>query len=830
MTRRHAERGAFASIALILLAAAASILALAFQPATKSFARAQAPRGGVLQGLPLPSDDSRLSPLHRSMVDRLLSQADSSGAGMAACFAPGTDDEVIAAFNLALAQRQGDRFNQTTRWGLTALGPAGAQGDPIIITYSFVPDGTTIPSGTGEPLAPSNLVAFLNGIYGSPAVWQAVYQQIFDRWSALSGITYILESNDDGAPMFDSPGVAGVRGDLRLSGKFIDGPSSILAFNFFPQSGDMVIDTGDTFFNDISSNSLRLRNVLAHEHGHGMGQLHVCPVTQTKLMEPFVSLVFDGPRHDDIRNAQSAYGDPFEPDNSPAAATDLGAFSEGPAFLLGPTPPPAIPFGSLLSIDANGEQDFFRFTVAAPQRATAIVTPIGLNYDDSDQACSGQSASCCSGSFTNSLTIADLAVQIIAPDGVTVLATADAQAVGAAETAFQVLLPAAGDYFIRVYETNNPIQSQSYHLSLQIVPPFAGISISLPNGAPAVLPPGVTTSFDVRVQINDDTLVGAPTLKARLNGGAFLSTPLSLIAGDLYSATLPAPLCSSSPQFLIEAQGATVGAVTLPAAGPAAPFAASVGTVLVVADLNFETAVGWTVVNSPTLTDGPWDRGIPVNCSRGDPTSDFDGSGQCFLTDNSAAAACNSDVDGGSTTLISPIFDLSILPDPTLSYARWFSNTFGASPQADTFVVEVSSDAGATWFTLETVGPTTASPNPEVEGGWFQKSIRIADFVPLTSQFKVRFTASDIDPGSVIEAGVDAFRIQGLTCTFTPPPACPGDANADGAVNFSDITAVLSNWGSNFTPATGPGDANADGVVNFADITAVLSNWGATCN
>ncbi len=71
----------------------------------------------------------------------------------------------------------------------------------------------------------------------------------------------------------------------------------------------------------------------------------------------------------------------------------------------------------------------------------------------------------------------------------------------------------------------------------------------------------------------------------------------------------------------------------------------------------------------------------------------------------------------------------------------------------------------------------------------------------------------------------DANR-NGIPDTCGP---CPGDANTDRAVNFADITAALSNWGSDFSPGTGSGDANGNGVVNFEDITTVLSNWGAGC-
>jgi hypothetical protein len=65
--------------------------------------------------------------------------------------------------------------------------------------------------------------------------------------------------------------------------------------------------------------------------------------------------------------------------------------------------------------------------------------------------------------------------------------------------------------------------------------------------------------------------------------------------------------------------------------------------------------------------------------------------------------------------------------------------------------------------------------------------------------------------------------------TVAPPPFCPGDANGDRIVNFADVTAVLANFGADYSPGTGPGDADGGGAVNFADVTAVLSNWGLPC-
>ena len=221
---------------------------------------------------------------------------------------------------------------------------------------------------------------------------------------------------------------------------------------------------------------------------------------------------------------------------------------------------------------------------------------------------------------------------------------------------------------------------------------------------------------------------------------------------------MPAPSCGDTPEYYFSVEGDTLGVVTAPADAPTTVFTSQVGSLTTVVAYDFEANPGWTV--SGDATDGQWDRGIPVACVRGDPPADYDGSGQCMLTDNSAADACNSDVDGGTTTLTTQTIDLSGLNDPILSYARWYNNVAGSAPQEDIFVVELSANGGSSWAQLEVVGPT----GQEVQGGWYELSFRIADYVTPTAQFQVRWHASDLGSGSVVEAGIDAFAIYDFIC------------------------------------------------------------------
>lgn len=94
-----------------------------------------------------------------------------------------------------------------------------------------------------------------------------------------------------------------------------------------------------------------------------------------------------------------------------------------------------------------------------------------------------------------------------------------------------------------------------------------------------------------------------------------------------------------------------------------------------------------------------------------------------------------------------------------------------------------------------------------------------------------------IDPVEAGDAGVYSCQVFNLcgelisanAVLTVVPPACPGDANGDLLVDFSDITRILDFWNANYAPGTGPGDSDCDGLVDFLEITQVLSNWGSAC-
>jgi hypothetical protein len=348
-------------------------------------------------------------------------------------------------------------YQQGSRW-------PGSAGAPVTVTWSFVPDGTSIPaSGNGDPTAPSNLFAQMDAKFGgNRALWIAQFQACFDRWAAITGTSYVRITTggnpwDDGAA-FGNGGAAGsgTRGDVRIGGKNIDGASGILAYNYYPGfGGDMVMDTSENW--QSATNSYRfLRNTILHEHGHGLGMLHVCPTNGTKLMEPFLNTGFDGPQHDDLRGVTNLYGDAYESNNTAATATNLGTLGVGASFNPSAVPGTGINNGSITGIDVNGDVDYFRCFQSAGNSISVTATPVGLNYDSSPQ--------CGSGNFVNSLNIAPLSVQLIGSDGVTVIATNNA-ALGATAQLSNIAVP-GGTFYVRVFEGGSPTQPQLYNLTI----------------------------------------------------------------------------------------------------------------------------------------------------------------------------------------------------------------------------------------------------------------------------------------------------------------------------------------------------------------------------
>ena len=446
--------------------------------------------------------------LHRASRLRQIIESGPNPSGPPIfCFDPSTPDvdmsilyDLVPELNPALRYQFGD----SSRWG-----GGGQQGNPTILSWSFVPDGLSVDGGT------STLFSSMDAKFGSRALWISRVQACFDRWAALTGTSYVRVTApgvdwDDGAAWFTN-GDDVNRGDVRISSIIIDGGSNVLAYNYFPETGDMVLDSSESWGVFSTNNHRFFRNVIMHEHGHGLGFNHQCPIYETALMEPFLSTMFDGPQHDDIRAGQRGYGDANETNDSSAAATNIGSVIFGSPVTYGATPAPVITNGSILSIDAEVDHDWYRFSVIAESTASITVSPVGLNYDSSPQNCSGQFGSCCSFNFTDSSIIYDLAFDLVDSDGTTIIATANSQPVGTDETLTDIPLPnSPGDYYIHVYPLDANNKSQLYTIDISVVTVGADISSPQPDPIGFEQPPLPDSTTAITMIANEASDATAP--------------------------------------------------------------------------------------------------------------------------------------------------------------------------------------------------------------------------------------------------------------------------------------------------------------------------------
>ncbi|MFI4882963.1 MAG: choice-of-anchor B family protein [Phycisphaerales bacterium JB064] len=332
------------------------------------------------------------------------------------------------------------------------------------------------------------------------------------------------------------------------------------------------------------------------------------------------------------------------------------------------------------------------------------------------------------------------------------------------------------------------------------------LEMTVPGGAPTELAPFNET---IQVQVNElEGMVesGSVEVHVKMPDGEVVVSGMSPVGGGVYEATLPNMPCFENVEYWFEAYTDDGQFFRAPLSAPFINFQAFVVSDIqqVVSD-SFQSDTGWTVENS-SVEDGPWERGAArTSGGRGEPAADFDGTSSMFAT----GLGRDADLDGGPTVLTSPVYDLSDQGSETrVRFAMWFTNDDG-----DDFLdVEMSSNGGTDWTPVQSFGAQPA--------GWSQKTYRIADFVPVTDQFRIRFTASDQPNNSVTEAAIDAFEVVQMSCD-----TCQADITGDGALDIFDFLEFQNLFDSGDPRA----DFDGDGSFTIFDFLAFQTAFDIGC-
>jgi hypothetical protein len=337
-------------------------------------------------------------------------------------------------------------------------------------------------------------------------------------------------------------------------------------------------------------------------------------------------------------------------------------------------------------------------------------------------------------------------------------------------------------------------------LAKSILAPIKVVNANLAP-PPSYLAPNVDQPISIDVYELNDTVETVSLYYKTSDDDDFTATPLTPEGEVTWAGAIPGHDCGETVEYYVQVD--TTGGATVTVPDDDTIFIDVLAEDIAFED-DMETDLGWTVgAPGDDAETGIWERADPQE-TQAQPGNDHTEDGTlCWITGAAAGQGVGgNDIDGGTTTLTSPLFSAG--PDDSVSYWRWYSNDQGNAPNSDSMPVSISNDDGDTWTLLELV--------TENANAWVQATFIIADYVQPTDQMRIRFEASDLGDGSVVEAGVDDFVVYNLGCD------CPNgaDFNNDGSLSILDFIAYQQAW-QNQDPCA---DINDDGAFNILDFVA----------
>ena len=172
---------------------------------------------------------------------------------------------------------------------------------------------------------------------------------------------------------------------------------------------------------------------------------------------------------------------------------------------------------------------------------------------------------------------------------------------------------------------------------------------------------------------------------------------------------------------------------------------------------DFILDLDWDILDEGATT-GIWVRDVPIETILQGQTSNIDFDmpddigDMCYFTGNGGGGAGDDDVDDGGTTVISDRIDASSYNDPVVKFNAYFFNEGGFNEPNDMFSCVLYDNTTGGLHVTEVIDFNTGGWSPEV-------TIFLKDYLTDFSDFNVAFLTADGDPGHIVEAAVDKFRV-----------------------------------------------------------------------
>lgn len=286
-----------------------------------------------------------------------------------------------------------------------------------------------------------------------------------------------------------------------------------------------------------------------------------------------------------------------------------------------------------------------------------------------------------------------------------------------------------------------------------------------------------------------------------IDGGQTWTEALMTPAGPAneFVAEIPGQPCGTLVEYYIRGVTSTGVRGTEPERAPnLGVHRFMVGPATVAVDDNFEADQGWTTpAPGDNATAGLWERVDPVQKANGttiyQPENDHTlGAGNilCWVTDGTGGYYLNGDVDGGSTTILSPVINMSTASVAKLDFWAFYMDALVID---DTLRASVSNDGGTTWLDILKISGTGLN-------AWNNYIVYVDDGdLPFTSQMRFRFQITDFNNNSCLEGLIDDVYLTYVGCsgpddvaednllprTFMVEPARPNPARQGAALRFA---------------------------------------------